>query len=102
MNGSAVATVDTVNGWEGHFRPVWASTFRKVQLDGKTAYFRTALAAEVAAWRILYAIEQPVMIRDGDILCASDADATFPTLKPFIKQRGKSRKVEVERKAVRA
>lgn len=79
MNQSAAKAIDTVNGWEGQYRPVWAASFRTVKDKGRTVYFRSALAAEVAAWRVLYAVEQRVMKRDGETVIAarSAADRLF-------------------------
>lgn len=71
MNQSAAKGVLTVNGWEGRYRPVWASSFRTVKVKGVTAYFQTELAAEVAAWRVLYAVEQRIMKRDGETVIAA-------------------------------
>ncbi|MFB9952053.1 hypothetical protein ACFFP0_24660 [Rhizobium puerariae] len=89
MNHSAARSNWTVNGYEGEYRPVWASSWRPVRLNGRPVYFTTALAAEVAAWRVLYAVEQRVMKRDGEIVFAakSAADRLF--------RKGKV--VEVER-----
>jgi len=75
MNGSAAEAVRTVNGWVGQFRPVWASSFRQVQINGRPAYFMTAEAAECAAWRILYRLEQRVMRREGEIIFAAKSAA---------------------------
>lgn len=102
MNMSDARSILKAGGWIGEFRPVWASEYRTVQKCGHPVYFKTANGAELAAWRALRHAEQKVMRRDGDIAGACDADAAFPTLKPFIKQRGKSRKVEVERKRIEA
>jgi hypothetical protein len=95
MNQSAAQAIGTVHGYEGQYRPVWASSFRTVKEKGKTKYFRSALAAEVAAWRVLYSVEQRVMKRDGEMIFAakSAADRIF---------RGGGRVVEVERKGASA
>lgn len=79
MNQSAAIAIGTINGWEGHYRPVWAAKFRTVQVKGRPAYFKTPEAAECAAWRVLYAVEQRVMKRDGEIIFAarSAADRLF-------------------------
>lgn len=71
MNGSAAKAEPTINGFEGHYKPVWASSFRTVKVKGRTVYFRTAEAAECAAWRLLYSLEQRVMKRDGEIIYAA-------------------------------
>ena len=71
MNQSAARSNWTVNGYEGEYRPVWAASWRRVRMNGKPVYFKTALAAEVAAWRILYAVEQRVMKRGGETVIAA-------------------------------
>jgi hypothetical protein len=75
MNRSAAKAIGTVNGWEGQYRPVWAASFRTVKEKGRTVYFSSALAAEVAAWRFLYSIEQRVMKRDGETVIAAKSAA---------------------------
>lgn len=75
MNQSAAKSVPTVNGYEGHYRPVWASSFRVVKSKGRTVYFDTAASAECAAWRYLYALEQRVMRRDGEMIFAARSEA---------------------------
>jgi hypothetical protein len=44
-------------------------------MRGQTIYFKTPEAAELAAWRTLYAIEQRVMKRDGEIVFAAKSQA---------------------------
>ena len=90
MNQSAARAVWTVNGWEGQYRPVWASSWRPVRLNGRRVYFTSALAAEVAAWRVLYAVEQRVMKRDGPVVMAARSAAE----KLF---RGGGKTVDIER-----
>lgn len=95
MNASAAIAVLTPHGYEGHFRPVWSAVFQKVQENGRTVYFSTAAEAECRAWRVLYAVEQPVMVRDGEIIRSqSQADAAF-NLKPFVRERGRERRARV-------
>lgn len=95
MNQSAAVAIGTINGWEGHYRPVWAASFRTVKVKGRPAYFKTPEAAECAAWRQLYAVEQRVMKRDGEMIFAakSAADRIF---------LGGGKTVEVERRGARA
>jgi len=95
MNQSAAIAIGTINGWEGHYRPVWAARFRTVTVKGRTAYFKTPEAAELAAWRQLYAEEQPVMNRDGPTIFAAKAaaDRIF---------RGGGKTVDVERRSAMA
>lgn len=75
MNQSAAKAHPTGNMYEAHYRPVWAASFRTVKNKGRIAYFETALAAEVAAWRVLYSLEQRVMRRDGAIVFAARSEA---------------------------
>lgn len=91
MNQSAARSKQTGNLFEGQFKPVWASTWRTVQVNGKAVSFSTAEAAECAAWRVLYSIEQRVMHRDGEIVFAAKAaaEAVFR----------KGREIQVERRA---
>lgn len=71
MNQSAAKGVLTTSGWEGQYRPVWAAAFRTVKNRGRPAYFTTEIAAECAAWRVLYSVEQRVMKRDGETIYAA-------------------------------
>lgn len=91
MNKSAARSIPTGNLFEGQFRPVWAATWRTVTKNGRVVSFTTAEAAELAAWRILYSIEQRVMHRDGEIVFAAKAaaEAVFR----------KGREIQVERRA---
>ncbi|MBB3521073.1 hypothetical protein [Rhizobium sp. BK456] len=75
MNQSAAIAIGTINGWEGHYRPVWSAKFRTVQVKGRPAYFKTPEAAECAAWRVLYSLEQRVMKRDGEVVFAAKSQA---------------------------
>jgi hypothetical protein len=95
MNISAAKAVPTINGYAGQYRPVWAAKFRTVQVNGKPAYFKTPEQAECAAWRVLYAVEQRVMKRDGAIVYAakSAADRLF---------LGGGKVIDVERKGAAA
>ena len=95
MNQSAATAIGTVNGWVGQFRPVWSSEFRPVRIKGSTVYFKTAIEAEVVAWRTLYSVEQRVMLRSGSRIEASrcKADQLF---KP-IRKNGKVIPVESKR-----
>lgn len=95
MNQSAAVAIGTINGWVGTYRPVWAAKFCTVQVKGRPAYFKTPEAAEVAAWRELYAVEQRVMKRDGEMIFAakSAADRIF---------LGGGKTVEIERRGARA
>lgn len=100
MNESAAKAVPTGNEYEAHYRPVWAASYRTVKERGRIAKFTTALAAEVAAWRVLYSVEQRVMRRDGALVFAarSAADAAFPGLQPTVKAKGSNKRTVVERK----
>lgn len=75
MNLSAAKAVPTINGYSGLYRPVWAAKFHPVQINGRTAYFSNKESAELAAWRVLYAVEQRVMKRDGEIIFAARSEA---------------------------
>lgn len=103
MNESAAKAVSTGNEYEAHYRPVWAASFRIVKERGRVARFTTALAAEVAAWRVLYSVEQRVMRRDGALVFAarSSADALF-NLQPTVKAKGSQKRTLVERKTSKA
>lgn len=99
MNESAAKAVPTGNEYEAHYRPVWAASFRIVKNRGQIAKFSTELAAEVAAWRVLYSVEQRVMRRDGALVFAarSAADAAFPGLQPTVKAKGSNKLTIVEK-----
>lgn len=76
MNRSAAISELTIRGYVGKFRPVWASEFRVVvDNNGNTEFFGTAYEAECIAWRVLYALEQPIMVRSGEILSATRREA---------------------------
>lgn len=75
MNQSAARSKPTGNLFEGQYKPVWAATWRSVQQNGRVVSFTTAEAAECAAWRVLYSIEQRVMHRDGEIVISARAAA---------------------------
>lgn len=75
MNQSAARSKPSGNLFEGQYRPVWAATWRTVQVRGRTVYFDTAASAECAAWRKLYETEQRVMHRDGEIVISARAAA---------------------------
>ncbi|MEJ8308581.1 hypothetical protein [Agrobacterium larrymoorei] len=100
MNESAAKAVPCGHEYEAHYKPVWAAAYRKVKNRGGIAKFATELAAEVAAWRVLYSVEQRVMRRDGELVFAAkaSADAHF-NLSPFVKAKGSNKQVPVERKA---
>jgi hypothetical protein len=95
MNKSAAKAEPTVHGYVGHYKPVWAASFRTVKEHGRTKYFKSPILAELAAWRILYAVEQRVMKRDGEMIFAakSAADRIF---------LGGGKTVEIERRSARA
>ncbi|HEY0120623.1 MAG TPA: hypothetical protein VGC14_02485 [Rhizobium sp.] len=101
MNHSAATSEARLGGYIGKFRPVWAATFRNVEdRDGNVLYFKTAFEAECVAWRILYALEQPIMLRSGDRVesAKQDAEAIFD-LPPI---RTKGRVITIERKRIEA
>lgn len=93
MNQSAARSTWTVNGYEGEYRPVWAASWRPVRMKGRPVYFTTALAAEVAAWRVLYAVEQRVMKRDGETIYAAKSAITGRSLAQQAKFDEASRKL---------
>lgn len=100
MNKSEVQVVRNGNLYEAQYKPVWAASFRKVEVRGRVAAFDNKADAEVAAWRVLNAIEQSVMRRDGEMVFAakSNADALF-NLKPKPFARNKNGKIAaVERR----
>lgn len=103
MNESAAKAVSSGHEYEAHYKPVWAASYRKVKNRGSVAKFATELAAEVAAWRVLYAVEQRVMRRDGALVFAAKslADSKF-NLQPFVKAKGREKRTEVERRRITA
>ncbi|KQQ46503.1 hypothetical protein ASF69_04555 [Rhizobium sp. Leaf311] len=103
MNESAVKAVPSGNEYEAHYRPVWAASYRTVKNRGAIAKFATELAAEVAAWRVLYSVEQRVMRRDGALVFAAKslADSHF-NLPRSVKAKGREKRNEVERRRIPA
>lgn len=97
MNQSDVRTHLTVKGHVGEFRLAWKAAFEpvvRIAEDGRrlgVEYFPTAKDAELAAWRTMNRIEQTAMVRGGDTVCQSRAEA-----ESFFK----TRPVEGEGKAV--
>ncbi|MGZ2449606.1 hypothetical protein ACVIRO_002360 [Rhizobium ruizarguesonis] len=91
MNISAAQAIGTINGWTGLYRPVWSARFRTVQVKGRPVYFKSPELAELAAWRVLYSVEQRVMKRDGEMIFAAKSAAD----KIFL---GGGKTVEVERR----
>jgi len=75
MNRSSAQAIPTINGYIGQFRPVWSAAYRSVQENGKLKYFRCPFEAEAMAWRSLYAVEQSVMVRDGERVSAAKVEA---------------------------
>lgn len=66
-------------------------------MDGdRPAIFPTFDKAKIAAQDHVIKHINGTLRRDGDTLCAGEADAAFPTLKPFVRKNG--RVVPVERK----
>lgn len=100
MNQSDVRTNLTVKGHVGEFRLAWKSDFEpvlRVAEDGRRLgieYFPTAKDAEIAAWRTMNKREQTAMVRSGETLTTSAADAHFIGLKPFARS-SKRRRTEV-------
>lgn len=62
--GKAYAEL-TINGYVGKFKLAWRTAAYTVQRNGRPVYFKTANAAECAAWRAKHQIEQTTMYRDG-------------------------------------
>ena len=70
MNRSnAYAALDEVAGvYRGWFRPCWKAEPVLVCSNGEPVPFQSAKDAEIAAWRTLYEVEEPVMFRAGTML----------------------------------
>lgn len=101
MNISDVRTQHTEHGHVGEFRLDWRSEFFQVRENdgrGQVVYFPSKEKAELAAWREMHRIEKTAMVRGGDKLQAHPAADAHFKLKPFIRQRGKTRLAEVVRK----
>ncbi len=81
MNISDARGVLTIHGYIGEYRLVWKSNYQPVlKTDEKgrkigPEYFPTQDAAEVAAWRKKNELEQPLMVRSGEILSAPRREA---------------------------
>jgi len=102
-----------MNEFAGYTRPVpgghWAMLrfardgHPKPLMDGdKPFVFPTEVEALRAVNRHLLAYFNGHLVRDGEVIKAvSEADTHF-NLKPFVKQRGKSRLIEVERRRMPA
>lgn len=81
MNHSDARGVWTSKGYIGEFRLCWKSRYQPVlKTDDKgrklgPQYFKTEEAAECAAWRQKNELEQPVMVRSGEIIPSSRLEA---------------------------
>lgn len=99
-----------MNHVTGYARPVPMGYWAMVRFDrdskpnpvkgkgGKPIVFETEAQALREVVTHLCAYFSSPMFRNGEVIVASVADAAFPGLKPFVKQRGKGRRVTVERK----
>lgn len=65
---------------------------------GKPKVFTYQTDALIAAQAHVIKHINGTMRRDGETISSAKADAAFPSLKPFVKQRGKTGMVEVKRK----
>lgn len=81
--------------------------FRKVHkcdnevLKGKGGHpiiYGTKAEAKAAAGEAIVAYINGSLVRHGETIAVSKADAVFAGLKPFVRQRGSSRRTEVERR----
>jgi hypothetical protein len=81
MNISDARGVLTIHGYIGEYRLCWRSSYQPVlKTDEKgrklgPEYFPTKDAAECAAWRMKNELEQPIMVRSGEILSAPRREA---------------------------
>lgn len=103
-----------MNHVSGYARPVPMGYWAMLRFDrdskpnpvkgkgGKPIIFETEAQALREVVTHLCAYFSSPMFRDGEVFGASVADAAFPGLKPFVKQRGKGRHIEVQRKEARA
>lgn len=81
MNISDARGVWTIKGYIGEYRLVWKSRYEPVlKADDKgrklgPLYFKTEEAAECASWRTKNELEQPIMVRSGEIVPSAKIDA---------------------------
>lgn len=102
MNCRDAYAESTVHGYIGWVRLDWKAEPFEVRVDNKdgpVAYFRNATEAELAAWRLKHKIELKAMTRDGDTL-STGVRAAAEAL--FCKQRGREKRIVVERRSARA
>ncbi len=71
MNEAKAYAELTTAGYVGKFKLAWRTAAYTVNKNGKPAYFKSATAAECAAWRAKHQIEQTTMYRDGVTLSDS-------------------------------
>ncbi len=77
MNISDARGLWTRHGYIGEYRLCWKSRYEPVlRIDDKgrklgPLYFKTEEAAECAAWRAKNELEQPIMVRSGEIIPAA-------------------------------
>lgn len=103
MNEFSIGAQPVGGGWVGWFRRVHKADNEVIKgKGGQPQIFPTREAAKAAAGEHLCAYINGHLVRDGaKIQARSDADAVF-NLQPFIKQRGKTRRIEVTRKGAKA
>ncbi|MBB4063663.1 hypothetical protein [Gellertiella hungarica] len=99
MNQFSIGAQAVAGGYIAWFRRVHkADNEILLGKGGQPIIYATKAEAKAAAGERLCAYINGSLVRDGEKLQArSEADAVF-NLKPFVKQRGKSRRIQVERK----
>lgn len=101
MNEACAYAEGTPRGFIGKYRLVWRSEHFTVTDDkGKIAYFNTRDKAECAAWRVKHKIEQPTLLRYGELASMepTEREKVFGA-DGTIYRNGKAVKVERKRAA---
>jgi len=103
MNQFAIGAHPVANGYIAWFRKVHKADNEILKgKGGIPIVYPTRAEAKAAAGEAIVAYINGSLVRDGEMVkAASAADAHF-NLKPFVKQRGKTRLIEVERRRMPA
>ncbi|MGV1913840.1 hypothetical protein [Agrobacterium vitis] len=101
MNQFAIGAQPVAGGFIAWFRKVHKCDNEILKgKGGHPIVYATRSEAKAAAGEAIVAYINGSLVRDGAIVEAqSAADAVFAGLRPFVKQRGKTGRVDVERRA---
>jgi hypothetical protein len=97
MNHIAAYPVPVPGGYKAMVRLSHKAQPWPIMDGSKPAVYPTWDKAKIAAQEHVIDHINGTLRRDGETIAANKADAAFPGLKPFTKQRGKQKRIVVER-----